>query len=32
MASRIPALPEIHTYSHMQPFTKVNCVTPTLAS
>jgi hypothetical protein len=32
MASRIPACPEIHTYSHTQQFTKIDCVIPTLLS
>jgi hypothetical protein len=32
MASRIPALPGIHTYSHTRQFTKINCVIPTLHS
>ena len=32
MASRIPALPEIHTYGHTQQFTKINCVIPMLPS
>jgi hypothetical protein len=27
-----PHCPEIHTYSHTQQFTKINCVIPTLTS
>jgi hypothetical protein len=26
MVSRIPHCPEIHTYSHTQQFSKINCV------
>jgi hypothetical protein len=31
-ATLVALCPEIHTYSHMQQFTKIKCVIPTLPS